>query len=262
VLSPLGKFNLSHDSPLNEFTDRPIVSTELLGVALSEPGVGALGQFSLGRKGRVTYEAYVTNGFDDGLIRDAEAGTRIPFGRGNLEDNNGSPAVVARVSWSPSIVHEIGLSVHHGAYNVFRDEGVDVDRRRDVTIGVIDAETELFRVQLRGEAATVTVDVAPALQGIFAQKQRGAYVEAVREFGQRLIRTMPESFFALKARFDYADFDADRVGHNRTQVSVGVNFRPTRDTAIKFDFVRGRSRDEFNNKSEHAFLLASLATYF
>ena len=262
VLSPLGKFNLSHDSPLNEFTDRPIVSTELLGVALSEPGVGALGQFSLGRKGRVTYEAYVTNGFDDGLIRDAEEGTRIPLGRGNLEDNNGSPAVVARVSWSPSIAHEIGLSLHHGAYNVFRDEGVDVDRRRDVTIGVIDAETELFRVQLRGEAATVTVDVAPALQGIFAQKQRGAYMEAVREFGQRLIRTMPESFFALKARVDYADFDADRVGHNRTQVSVGVNFRPTRDTAIKFDFVRGRSRDEFNNKSEHAFLLASLATYF
>ena len=38
LLSPLGRFNLSHDSPLNEFTDRPLVSTELLGVALSEPG--------------------------------------------------------------------------------------------------------------------------------------------------------------------------------------------------------------------------------
>jgi len=262
ILSPLGKFNLSHDSPLNEFTDRPIVSTELLGVALSEPGLGALGQFSLGRKGRFTYEAYATNGFDDGLIRDAEDGTRIPMGRGNLEDNNGSPAVVGRIAWSPRIAHEIGLSAHHGAYNVFNDEGVQVDKRRDVTIGVIDAESELFGVQLRGEAASVKVDVPVELRGIFAQKQRGVYVEAVREFGQRMIRTMPESFFALKARVDYADFDADRVGHNRTQVSVGVNFRPTRDTAIKFDFVRGRSRDEFNNKSEHAFLLASLATYF
>jgi hypothetical protein len=262
VLSPLGKFNLSHDSPLNEFTDRPIVSTELLGVALSEPGLGALGQFSLGRKGRFTYEAYATNGFHDGLIRDAEDGTRIPLGRGNLEDNNGSPAVVARIAWSPSIAHEIGLSAHHGAYNVFNDEGVQVDKRRDVTIAVIDAESELFGVELRGEAASVRVDIPVELQGIFAQKQRGAYVEAVREFGQRLIRTMPESFFALKARVDYADFDADRVGNNRTQVSVGVNFRPTRDTAIKFDYVRGRSRDEFNNKAEHAFLLASLATYF
>ncbi len=262
VLSPLGKVNLSHDSPLNEFTDRPLVATELLGVALSEPGLGALGQFSLGRTGRFTYEAYATNGFNDGLIRDAEDGTRIPMGRRNFEDNNGSPAVVARIAWSPSIAHEIGISAHHGAYNVFNDEGVQVDKRRDVTIGVIDAESELFGVQLRGEAAAVSVEVPTALQGIFAQKQRGAYVEAVREFGQRLIRTMPESFFALKARVDYADFDVDREGSDRRQLSVGFNFRPTRDTAIKFDYVRGRSRDEFNNKSEHAFLLASLATYF
>lgn len=262
VLSPLGKFNLSHDSPLNEFTDRPLVATELLGVALSEPGLGALGQFSVGRRGRITYEAYATNGFNDGLIRDAEAGTRVPMGSTNVEDNNGSPAVVARLAWSPSIAHEIGLSTHRGAYNVFRRDGISVDKRRDVTISVIDAESRLFGVDLRGEAAAVSVDVQDDLRGIFAQKQRGAYVEAVREFGQRLIRTMPESFFALKARADYADFDSERVGNNRVQLSVGVNFRPTRDTAIKFDFVRGRSRDEFNNKSEHAFLLASLATYF
>lgn len=262
ILSPLGKFNLSHDSPLNEFTDRPLVSTELLGVALSEPGVGVLGQVSLGRRGRLTYEAYATNGFHDGLIRDAEDGTRIPLGRGNFEDNNGSPAVVARIAWSPSIEHEVGVSTHRGAYNVFIEDGVEVDQRRNVTIAVLDAETRLLGVKLRGEAATVAVDVPQGLQGIFAERQRGLYGEAVREFGRRLIRTMPESFFALKGRVDYADFDTKRDGSDRAQISVGLNFRPTRDTAIKFDYVRGRSRDEFNNRSEHAFLLASLATYF
>jgi hypothetical protein len=262
VLSPLGKFNLSHDSPLNEFTDRPVVSTDLLGVALSEPGLGVLGQFSLGRTGRLTYEAYATNGFHDGLIRDAEDGTRIALGRGNWEDNNGSPAFVARLAWSPSIEHEFGVSTHHGAYNVFIEDGVEVDRRRNVTIAVLDAETRVFGVKLRGEAATVSVDVPEGLGGIFADRQRGVYAEAVREFGRRLIRTMPESFFAVKARLDAADFDLDRDGNDRAQVSVGLNFRPTRDTAIKFDYVRGRSRDEFNNRSEHAFLLASLATYF
>ncbi len=262
ILAPLGKFNLSHDSPLNEFTDRPLVSTELLGVALSEPGVGALGQFSLGRTGRITYEAYATNGFHDGLIQDAEDGTRVPLGRGNLEDNNGSPAFVGRIAWSPGIAHEIGLSAHHGAYNVFTEDGVEVDERRNLTIAVIDAETEAFGVQLRGEAASVLVDVPTTLSGIFAEKQRGLYAEAVREFGQRWIKTMPESFFALKARVDYVDFDVDRDGSDQRQISIGFNFRPTRDTAIKFDYVRGHSRDEFNNKSEHAFLLASLATYF
>ena len=49
LLSPLGRFNLAHDSPLNEFTDRPLVSTEMLGVALSEPGLGAFGQFGFAR---------------------------------------------------------------------------------------------------------------------------------------------------------------------------------------------------------------------
>jgi hypothetical protein len=42
ILSPLGKFNLAHDSPMNEFTDRPLVSTEIIGVALSEPGLACL----------------------------------------------------------------------------------------------------------------------------------------------------------------------------------------------------------------------------
>ena len=56
LLSPLGRFNLSHDSPLNEFTDRPLVSTEILGVALSEPGFGVLGQAPAGRAGRVTWD--------------------------------------------------------------------------------------------------------------------------------------------------------------------------------------------------------------
>ncbi|HJU73197.1 MAG TPA: hypothetical protein VJ717_05585 [Gemmatimonadaceae bacterium] len=262
ILSPLGKFNLSHDSPLNEFTDRPLVSTEILGVALSEPGVGVLGQFSLGRTGRVTYEAYATNGFHDGLIQDAEDGTRIPLGRGNWEDNNGSPATVARIAWSPTIAHEVGVSVHHGAYNVFVEDGASVDQRRNVTIRVVDGETELLGVQLRGEAAIATVDIPQGLRGIFADRQRGFYTEAVREFGRRWIRTMPESFFALKGRVEAVDFDARRAGSDRAQFSLGLNFRPTRDTAIKFDYVRGRSHDEFNNRSQHAYLLASLATYF
>lgn len=119
ILSPLGKFNLSHDSPLNEFTDRPLVSTELLGVTLAEPGFGALGQIGAGA-GRLTYEVYATNGFHDGLIMDSEDGTRIPLGRHNVEDNNGSPAVVGRVAWSPGIDHEIGVSAHHGCLQRFQ----------------------------------------------------------------------------------------------------------------------------------------------
>src|SRR5687767_4824586 len=75
LLAPLGKFNLAHDSPLNEFTDRPLVSTEIIGVALSEPGFGALGQFGVGGGGRVTYELYAVNGFHEGVTEESP-GTR------------------------------------------------------------------------------------------------------------------------------------------------------------------------------------------
>jgi len=262
VLSPLGKFNLSHDSPLNEFTDRPLVATELLGVALTEPGFGVLGQFGIGRRARITYEAYATNGFHAGLIDDSEAGTRIPLGRGNFEDNNGSPAFVGRLAFSPAVDHEIGLSAHQGAYNVFNLEGTTIDERRDLTIAVIDAETKVLGTVIAGEAALARIDVVPGLRGVYASRQHGWYVEAVREFAPGLVRAMPASSFAVKARWDYVKFDADVRGESAGQGSVGLNFRPTRDTALKFDYVRGRGRDRFNNLARHVFLLASIATYF
>jgi hypothetical protein len=262
ILSPLGKFNLSHDSPLNEFTDRPLVSTEMLGVALSEPGFGVLGQLGIGRAGRLTYEVYGTNGFHDGLITDSEEGTRIPLGRGNFEDNNGSPAVVGRLAWSPTVDYELGLSTHHGAYNVFNEEGTQIDERRDLSILVADLEALLFGVRVSGEAALATIDVPSGLSGIYASRQYGVYAEGVREFGRGWVRTMPASAFAAKARFDYVDFDSQLPGQTAGQVSVGLNFRPTQDSVLKLDYVRGRGRDRFNNLAEHAFLLASVATYF
>lgn len=262
LLSPLGRFNLSHDSPMNEFTDRPLVSEGLLGVALSEPGFGALGQLGVGRRGRVTYELYASNGFHDGLIINAEEGTRIPLGRGNFEDNNGTPAVVGRLAMSPDVGHEIGLSAHHGAYNAFNIEGVQVDERRDVSILVADAETRVLGVQFSGEVAMARIDVPAGLRGIYASRQHGWYVEGVREIGRGWLRTVPGSVFALKARWDYVDFDADLQGRSAAQVTLGANFRPTQESVLKLDFVRGRGRDEFNNRADHAFFLVSLATYF
>jgi hypothetical protein len=262
ILSPLGRFNLSHDSPLNEFTDRPLVSTELLGVALSEPGFGVLGQVGFGRTGRVTFEGYATNGFHDGLITASEDGTRIPLGRGNFEDSNGSPALVGRLAVSPRVGWELGLSAHHGAWNIWKVDGAEVDSRRNLTIAVVDLEVLLAGVTLQGELATASIEVPPGLVGIFATRQRGVYLDASLPFGEGWVRAMPASSFTAKVRFDAIDFDADRPGQSLHQVSVGINFRPTQDTALKFDVVRGRSSDEFNVGAQHARVLMSLATYF
>ena len=264
LLTPLGRFNLSHDSPRNEFTDRPLVSTELLGVALSEPGLGVFGLFGLGGGGaaRLSYELYATNGFHDGIINDSPDGTRIPLGRGNFEDNNASPAFAGRVAWSPRLGFEVGVSGHFGGYNVWTDEGNAVDERRNVTIAVVDAEALVAGVSLLGEAAATTVDIPSGLTGIYASRQRGLYLQAVRPFLRGAVATMPASYFALGLRLDVIDFDADIPGDSERRVTVGVNFRPTQDSVLKLDWARGRSRDRFNNPSDMAGLLFSIATYF
>ncbi len=264
LLSPLGRFNLSHDSPRNEFTDRPLVATELLGVALSEPGLGILGLFPVGREGqgRITYELYAVNGFHDGLINASSDGTRIPLGRGNFEDNNNSPAVVGRVAYSPRLGFEFGVSAHHGAYNVFESDGTPVDQKRTLTIWVFDTEFEVAGFRFMGEASTTDIDVTPGLIGIFATSQRGFYLEALRDFGHGWVGTMPRSFFSAGARVDVVDFDGDVDGDTRHRYTAGVNFRPTNDTVLKLNYFRGTSRDRFNNPTEEAGLLFSVATYF
>ena len=73
---------------------------------------------------------------------------------------------------------------------------------------------------------------------------------------------MPDSDFSVGARIDAVDFDSDGDGDSVAQVTVGVNFRPTQDTALKLDYLRGRSRDAFENTSDHAGLQFSIATYF
>jgi hypothetical protein len=262
ILSPLGRFNLAHDSPRNEFTDRPLVATELLGVALSEAGVGVLGLVPLATGGRLTYEVYAVNGFGDGLLHDVGDGIRLPTGRQGGEDANHSPAVVTRVAASPRDGVEIGLSAHHGAYNTFEEEGITLDERRDLTIGVVDFELALAGVRVQGEGAKAWIDLPPSLEGLFAGRQTGWYVEAVGDFARGLVATMPGSFWTWKARLDAIDLDSGLPGDSREQVSLGVSFRPTRDTALKLDYVRGRSHDRFNNRAQHAAVLFSIATYF
>jgi hypothetical protein len=262
ILSPLGRFNLSHDSPRNEFTDRPLVSTEIIGTALTEPGLGALGALGLGGAGRLTYELYAVNGFHDGLINDSPDGTRIPVGKKNFEDNNASPAAVGRIAWSPRLGYELGISGHRGAYNVFFLDGEQVDDRNDLAIWAVDAEARVAGVELSGEAVAANLDIPSGLEGIYAAAQRGLYVQAVRDFGRGWVRTMPNSFFEIGTRYDVVDFDSEFIGDSLQRVTVGLNFRPTEDTALKLDYVRGNTRDRFNNLGEEAGLLFSIATYF
>jgi len=97
ILSPLGKFNLAHDAPFNDLVERPLVSTQIIPTALSEPGMGLFGAIYPTPLSRITYEFYGVNGFNEGIL-EASDRTSIPNGRGTIEDNNNRPSAVGSPS--------------------------------------------------------------------------------------------------------------------------------------------------------------------
>ena len=62
LLIPIGKFNLLHDSPLNDLTDRPLVAQFVIPSTMSETGAGFYGTFYPGRTSKLDYELYFTTG--------------------------------------------------------------------------------------------------------------------------------------------------------------------------------------------------------
>jgi hypothetical protein len=261
LLLPLGKFNLAHDAPRNELPSRPAEAEQLLGVALAQPGLGVFGSYHRDVS-RVTWELYGVTGYHSGLLTESPAGTRLPFGRRNPEDANNSPAVVGRVEWSPLARAAIGLSGYHGAYNVFTMEGLDVDERRDVTVGVLDLEAPLGPLAFSGEGALVEVDLPSTATGMFASRQSGFYAQLVAPLLTFDLAGLTDSRLTAAARVDGVDFDRDLPGDSMRSLTLGINLRPVPETALKLAWVRGETRDRFDNLGRFARIELGLATYF
>ncbi len=261
LLTPLGRFNLAHDSPANELTDRPLVSTQIIGVTLSEPGMGLLGTFYPSERSRITYEAYATNGYDDGVVTEGE-GTQIPEGRGNFEDNNNHPSFVSRIAYSPDPALEIGVSGHTGPYNTWEEDGLVVDNRRDLSLLAVDLDAHWRRYRLSGEAAWGWVEIPASLEGVNAENQRGYYLEAAATLFDGRIPNVPNSHATAVARFDDVDFDTDTEGDSIRRLTLGVNLRVSYDTVLKLDYQYNWERDAFNNETNAAAILFSVASYF
>ncbi|MBL8840589.1 MAG: hypothetical protein JNL90_03560 [Planctomycetes bacterium] len=288
ILSPLGKFNLVHDSPVNELTDRPLVDSTVIPTTLREAGFGAFGTLASADSslGQLTYEAYLTGGFK-GLLDDGTA----TFDRSNglrngrpheevgseraFEDINNGFAGVARLEWSPTLGGVVGLSGHRGAYDESGENEltiVAVDGALDgrVVSRLLGASGATARVidgfELLGEAAHASLQtdafaraagIPDRLAGWYVQLNYRLYPDFLRDFEQRgwLDRG---SRFTLVARWDDVDLD----GNERERLTFGLNFRPNQSqTVIKFDW-------QFNSESGNTVetrndaFLASIATYF
>ncbi|HLF19283.1 MAG TPA: hypothetical protein VI704_00685 [Bacteroidota bacterium] len=263
ILSPLGKTNLTHDSPKLELVERPLMATEIIPTTLSEVGLGFFGALYPSGESRLTYEIYAVNGFNEDVI-EGSARTTISEGKNKLfeEDNNGEPAVVGRVSFSPAFGTEIGGSFHHGSYNIFRAEGRNIDERRTLSIIALDLEHSESWMTFKSEYAGASIEIPPSLSGIFSEKQQGYFIQMDLPFGQGWVSRWERSKFSVAVRFDYVDFDKDVTGDDHKRITLGLNFRPIQDSVLKFNYEQNWISDRENNVDRSVRFLVSLASYF
>ncbi len=267
LLPPLGRFNVNHDSPKNNFTRRPLVSTEIIPTTLSEVGAGLFGNFYPGNKSRLNYTMYLTNGFTDGIILNAKGSTEFSAGKPELgEDNNTTPSYTGRVGVIPIPGIEAGFSFHTGIYNTYLVEGTQVDEKRNETILAFDWDfSRSFKfgdIAVSGELAYANVDIPESLVGTYASKQYGYYVDVAYDFLKGIVKLLPKSYFIFALRYDEVHLDMDIEGALTRQFSVGFNFRPFEDSIVRINYSRAWVYDRIYNMSNQALITASLATYF
>jgi hypothetical protein len=299
LLLPLGKFNLLHDSPLRDLTERPLVNRRIIPTTLHQPGVGFYGTFYPTALSQLNYEIYLTSGFTNafgGEKNDIENGISninvdngIRSARSNNTDfdNNQGKAWVGRIAFSPFLGAEIGTSGFVGNYGP-----TDLDRQ----LGIFAVDWTLQRGpwELIGESAWAwigdnglaldgtPVAAPPPDQGPFGVNQtnpdrmQGYFIQLNYHFlPQWMTDLFPNHFrqevstFTAVARWNQVflnqgleETEYSKRG-DRQRLELGLNFRPTEDTVFKANFEYQPSYPGPNGTRIHTTGgIASIATYF
>jgi hypothetical protein len=272
LLLPLGKFNLLHDSPLNDLTDRPLVSQYVIPSTMSETGAGFYGTFYPGRTGKLDYELYFTTGpcgySNNGtpLVSEA-AGTRNArqrtcAGHDGADINNGK-AVVGRLAYSPILGVEVAGSGYYGnanqnggSYNPLSIFAVDWTLQRGPFELIGEAAWAYARDNSRASIGN-TIGFSPGSlltgipgnsgPGIPPQRMNGYYIQGNYHFMPEFLTKLapkrfgPGSTFTAVIRYDRVNTNLDNSNGtggfgNLEQISFGLNYRPIEDTVFKMSY--------------------------
>ena len=258
ILMPLGRFNLLHDSPVNDFTERPLIARYIVPTTFMESGAGVYGSVYPGEISMLSYELYLVNGFGDNVGLKGIRG-----GRPNLKsDNNLAKSVVGRLGFSPFLGLELGGSFYLGRWNAETDSR---DSALGVRIFVLDGSYDVGPLQLQGEAARMSYDLSP---GVSASGW-GGYGQLNFHFGHGWVDRYPASVFTASLRLGELDIDRyalDNGKMDQRRVSLGLNFRPVEGTAFKLSYLwnikRDRSTSSYDLDDAFGQFRLSVATYF
>lgn len=259
VMNPIGAFNQNHDGPKWEFIDRPISATQMLPATWSNVGFGVFGK-KYAKDWVYAYEAYLTNGFDDQIINNPDGKTFLPASKTNPErfeeSFNGSPLFTGKVAVKNRKIGEVGLSYMGGIYNKYEDDGLVLDKKRQLNVFAVDFNTTLPKTNtfINGEWAWVHVDVPDTYTEQFGRKQQGGYVDIVQPVIKKPMMGFENAVLNLALRLEYVDWNKGKFKSTGGNISddvfaivPAVSWRPTAQTVIRFNYRRHTQHDLLGN---------------
>lgn len=277
ITPPLGRFNLFHDSNLQDIAPRPLSGTFITPSTYKDAGMGAFGEFRLGSRMRLSYEGYVTNGLrsDEGGGIAREAGIFESKGNNRFFDNNKSKATVGRMVFSPTLGVELGLSGYRGKhdnkdlYNLsvwavdwrYAWRGLQVlgQYARTALQRAPESPEELeareFLLSLKPGSYSGTADdlneLLDPLFGSAARSSDGWYTEARYRFRPHWLvaHAAEDASIAPVFRYDQINLDRQfpnfRFPLNVRRTSFGFSLRPTEAASLNLTYHFDQKPDLF-----------------
>jgi hypothetical protein len=287
ILSPLGKLNLVHDSPLLDLTDRPMVNTSIIPTTLSESGMGFFGTFYPTEMSKLDYEIYAVNGFQSisgntSVINDTSVGDIEKFirnSRGSKDtENNTNFAIVGRVAYSPFLGLELGASFHTG--------NIDDRNENRMTIKAFDWTYQRGPFELVGEYGHASIERDGLLDNgteksdVMAGDMWGYYIEPRYHFMPEFLKALAPTVFTEDSTFTavlrWGQIDVNSPTNialegdvRRSRLTPGINWRYTEDTVFKAEYQintehgrRINAGDLRGTEQNNDSFVFSVATYF
>lgn len=275
VMNPIGAFNQNHDGPKWEFVDRPVSATQLLPATFSNVGFGIYGK-KFDSDWVYGYEAYLTNGFDDKIISNAENKTFLPATKENKErfeeSFNGSMLLTTKVAVRNRSVGELGISYMGGVYNKFEEDGLVFDKKRKVNVFAVDFNTTIHLpgTRINGEWAWVKVDVPDTYSEQFGRRQQGGFMDIIQPILKRPMFGFEDAVLNAGVRLEYVDWNLGKFKSTGTTISdelfsivPAISWRPTSQTVLRFNYRYNWQKDILGNPpSRLAGFQFGVSTYF
>jgi len=257
ILNPIGSFNENHDGPRWDFIDRPISSTTIIPSTLSNAGFGFYGKYYY-NNWIFAYETYLTNGFDEGIVSNADGQTSLADGNQNPDkfdkSNSGLPMFTGKIAIRNRKFGEFGISYLTDIYNEWKtDDGLIVAPKLSASIFAFDYSTSLLkdRLTITTEAAKVWVQLPPNTANTYGSQQDGAFIDIIGTVIKHKMFGWDNAKWEVGARLEYANYNIGTFSETGGEIYdyvwaivPAIAFRPVGSTVLRFNYVYTEQSDE------------------